>query len=155
MPTFEWPYPLLLCPQSRYTDQIWLVYYVVPIPHLWKLSCILGHWRQQPGHRPKFRTVMAIGWQLWYIMITTRVILTSISACYGAYSSWLNHCKLSHTHSTIVHTHDAETIQGWGLFHSAPARELVQEQFKGGKNSRKYINLTQKPYSQTLTQPTL
>ena len=42
---------------------------------------------------------------------------------------------------TIVHVHRAGTIQGWGLLWSARAIWPVREQFKGGKNSRKYGSL--------------
>ena len=38
----------------------------------------------------------------------------------------------------IMHVHGAGTVRGQGLFCSAWARWPVREQFKGGKNSRKY-----------------
>ena len=50
----------------------------------------------------------------------------------------LEHYTLTHAHLIIVHACNAGTIQVLGLFCSAQARELVQEQFKGKEDSRKY-----------------
>ena len=49
-----------------------------------------------------------------------------------------NNWTLAMPTKIIAHTHGVGTIQRRGLFRSARARWPVWEQFKGGKNSRKY-----------------
>ena len=100
------------------------------------------------------------------------VLLATSRSCYTEPNDWLDsavlyswvivdndfnklHCTLLRCYSCdqtikhwatptkiIVHTHGVGTIQGWDLIRSAQARWPVREQFKGGKNSRKYRFVT-------------